>query len=141
MEDIQIARSTLEEGPWNLVIVKDGLVVFRSEEHGVAPFFGAVRSMLTSLHNAAAADRIVGSAVAMLCLHAGITSVYAAIASRPAVDLLLQQGVDVNSGEVVPHISNRDGTGLCPFELLAGNADSPAQLFNTLEAMLGGSER
>lgn len=141
MEDMQIARSALEEGPWNLVIVKDGLVLFRSEEHGVAPFFRAVRSMGTGLHNAAAADRIVGSAVAMLCLHAGIASVYAAVASRPALDLLLQQGVSVTSGEVVPHISNHDGTDLCPFELLAGTAGSPAQLFRVLETMFGGAER
>ncbi len=140
MRDMEIARSVLEEGVWSLVIVKDGLVLFRSEEHGVAPFFEAVRSMDNSLHNAAVADRIVGSAVAMLCLHAGIASVYAAVASRPALDLLQQRGVLVTSRDVVPHISNRDGTGSCPFELLARNAGSPAHLYSALEAMFGGPE-
>jgi hypothetical protein len=41
------------------------------------------------LYNAAVADRIVGLAVAMLCLYARITSVYADTASQGALDMLL----------------------------------------------------
>ena len=140
MEDIDLARSLLEEEKWNLVIVKEGQVLFNSRERGVAPFFQAVQSMGKSLHNAAVADRIVGSAVAMLCLHARITAVYAGIASQGALDILKGQGVTISSKNVVPHISNYDGTDLCPFEKLARNSENPAQLFSTLESIFGGSE-
>jgi len=82
MEDIELARSLLEEEKWNLVIVKEKRVLLSSKERGVAPFFQAVQNIGQSLHNAAVADRIVGSAVAMLCLHARIISVYAGIGAR-----------------------------------------------------------
>jgi len=138
MEDIELARSLLEEEQWNLVIVKEGRVLLSSKERGVAPFFQAVQSMGQSLHNAAVADRIVGSAVAMLCLHARITSVYAGIASQGALDMLKEEGVTVSSKNTVPYISNYDGTDLCPFEKLARNSENPAQLFSNLKLTFGG---
>ena len=133
-----MARSLLEEGKWNLVIVKGGRVLYSSRERGIGPFFRAVQSMGTSLHNAAMADSIMGSAVAMLCLYARITSVYAVIASQGALDMLKEQGVNVSSKNAVPYISNYDGTDLCPFEKLAGNSENPAQLFSTLKSIFGG---
>jgi hypothetical protein len=45
MADIDLACSLLEEGEWNLIVVKDGQVLFSSREHGVAPFFRAVYNM------------------------------------------------------------------------------------------------
>ena len=135
MGDINLARSLLEEEKWNLVMVKGGQVIFSSRERGIAPFFQAVQSMETSLHNAAIADRIVGSAVAMLCLHARITSVYAGIASQGALDMLKGQGVTISSKSTVPYISNYDGTDLCPFEKLAGSCQGPSQLFAALQSL------
>jgi phosphatidylglycerophosphatase A len=135
MEDIELARSLLEKEKWNLVIVKGGQVLFSSRERGVAPFFQAVRSMEKSLHNAAVADRIMGLAVAMLCLHARIAAVYAGIASQGALDMLKGQGVTVISKNAVPYIANYDGTDLCPFEKLAGNCQEPSQLFAALESL------
>jgi hypothetical protein len=138
MEDIELAHSLLEEKKWNLVIVKGGQILLNSRERGVAPFFQAVQSLGKSLHNAAVADRIVGSAVAMLCLYARITSVYAGIASQGALDMLKEQGVTISSKSTVSYISNYDGTDLCPFEKLARNSENPAQLFSNLKSMFGG---
>lgn len=135
MEDIDLARSLLEGEKWNLVIVKGEQVLFSSRERGVAPFFQAVQSMGKSLHNAAVADRIVGLAVAMLCLHARIASVYAGIASQGALDMLKRQGVAVSSQDAVPYISNYDGTDLCPFEKLAGSCQKPSQLLAALRSL------
>ena len=137
MEDIDLARSLLEEEKWNLVIAKEGQVLFSSRERGIAPFFQAVQSMGESLHNAAVADRIVGSAVAMLCLYTRVTSVYAGIATTGALDMLKGQRVTVSSKNAVPYISNYDGTDLCPFEKLARNSRNPAQLFSNLKSMFG----
>jgi len=133
-----LARSLLEEEKWNLIVVKEGQVLFSSRERGIGPFFQAVQSMGKSLHNAAVADRIVGLAVAMLCLHARITSVYAGIATTGAIDMLKGQGVTVSSKSTVPYISNYDGTDLCPFEKMARNSGNPAQLFSNLKSMFGG---
>jgi hypothetical protein len=135
MEDIDLARSLLEEEKWNLVIVNGGQILFSSRERGVGPFFQAVKSMGASLHNAALADSIVGSAVAMLCLQARITSVYGGIASQGALDMLKGQGVTISSKGIVPYISNYDGTDLCPFEKLAGSCQGPSQLFAALQSL------
>lgn len=135
MENIDLARSLLEEEKWNLVIVKGGKVLYSSRERGIGPFFKAVQSMGKSLHNAALADRIMGSAIAMLCLHAGITSVYADMASQGALDMLKGQGVIISSKSTVPYISNYDGTDLCPFEKLAKSCQGPSQLFATLQIL------
>lgn len=140
MEDGELARSLLEKEKWNLVVVRDRLVVLSSRDSGVAPFFGAVRSMAESVHNAAVADRVVGSAVAMLCLHARVASVYAVTASQGALDILRSHRVPVTCAAVVPYISNRAGTDLCPFEKLARDAESPARLFSVLESVFGGSD-
>ncbi len=136
MEDIDLARSLLEKGKWNLVIVKKGQVLFRSRERGIAPFFHAVQSLGKSLHNAAMADHIVGLAVAMLCLHARITSVYADVASNAALDMLQKNGVVIDARNTVSHISNSDGTDLCPFEKLAGSCQKPSQLMAALQSLM-----
>jgi hypothetical protein len=134
-KDIELARSLFDEEQWNLVIVKAGQVLFSSKERGVAPFFRAVQSIGKRLHNAAVADRIVGSAVAMLCIYARITSVYTGIASQEALDMLKEHGVTVSSKTIVPYISNYDGTDLCPFEKLARDAGEPSRLFSTLQSL------
>ena len=135
MEDIDVARSLLKEDKWNLVIVKKGQVLFSSRERGIAPFFEAVQSIGQGLHNAAMADRIVGLAVAMLCLHVRITSVYADVVSQAAVDMLKRKGVVVDSKDTVAHNSNYDGTDLCPFEKLAGGCKKPSQLMAALQSL------
>jgi hypothetical protein len=139
--DIDLARSLLEEGKWNLVIVKGGRVLYSSRERGIGPFFRAVQSMGTSLHNAAMADSIMGSAVAMLCLYARITSVYAGILSQQALDVLKGQGVIISSKSTVPYISNNDGTDLCPFEKLAKSCQGPSQLFAALQSLFAEGEQ
>ena len=141
MEDIDLARSLLEEEKWNLVVVKGGRVLYSSRERGIAPFFKAIRSMGTNLHNAALADRIMGSAVAMLCLYARITSVYAGIASQGAIDMLKGQGVIISSKSTVPYISNYDGTDLCPFEKLARSCQGPSQLFAALQSIFAAGDQ
>jgi len=136
MEDIDVARSLLEEERWNIVIAKKGQVLFRSRERGIAPFFHAVQSIGKGLHNAAMADRIVGLAVAMLCVHAQIGSMYADVASDAALGMLQKKGVVVHAGNTVSHISNADGTDLCPFEKLAMSCQKPSQLMAALESLL-----
>lgn len=97
--------------------------------------FKAIRDKGDSLSGAALADKIVGRAIAMLCLYARLASVYADMASQGALDLLKEQGIDVTSKRIVPNILNYDGTDFCPFEKLAQSTTSPSQLFLTLGSL------
>ena len=134
MEDVELARCLLLREKLNLVIVKEGQVLLSSKEGGLRPFFQAIASTGDGLHGAAIADKIVGSAVAMLCLYAQIASVYASIASRKALAMLREQGVTITTKNTVPHILNYEGTDLCPFEKLAQGANKPSQLFSALKS-------
>jgi len=135
MRDVELARRLLEEEELSLVITKQGRIIYSSKEKGVRPLFQAILGMEDSLDNAAVADRVVGSPVAMLCLYAGISSVYAVVASKGALTMLHKQGVPVTATEVIPDILNSDRTGLCPFEKLAQSVTSPSQLFSALESL------
>ena len=134
MEDIELARSLFQREKLNLVVVKEGQVLLSSNEGGLGPFFQAIVSRSDDLHGAAIADKIVGSAAAMLCLYARIASVYADIASTGALTMLREKGVTITSKNEVPHIFDYDGTDLCPFEKLALSASTPSQLFSALES-------
>ena len=138
MEDIKIARRLLEETKVNLVVVKGGQVLFSSKESGLHTFFQLVLNSKRILHKASVADRIIGLAAAMLCLHVQITSVYADIASTGALDILKKRGVNVSNKNEVPNIYNYDGTELCPFEQMAQQYKQPAQLISAMEAFFAG---
>lgn len=135
MADIDLARSLLREDKCNLVIAKGGQVLFTSKERGIRPFYDAVQGLGDRLQGAALADRIVGLAIAMLCLHVRIGSVYAVMASQGAFDMLRKKGLVVEAENTVPNISNRDGTDLCPFERLAEGCRTPSQLVEALESL------
>ncbi len=135
MRDVELASRLLEKEELSLVITKQGRIIYSSTEKGVRPLFQAILDIGDSLDNAAVADRVVGSPVAMLCLYAGISSVYAMVASEGALTMLHKQGIAVTAKEVIPTIFNSDHTDLCPFEKLARSATSPSQLFSTLKSL------
>lgn len=135
MRDIELARHLLTQEELSLVITKQGQILYSSKEKGVRPLFQAILKLADSLDKAALADRVVGSPVAMLCLYAGISSVYALLASEQALSTLQDKGVDVTAMEVIPSILNSDRTDLCPFEKLAQSVTSPTQLFSTLKSL------
>ncbi len=140
MEDVELARCLLENDKPNLVVVKEGQILYSSNEKGLRPFFQAVLDGEGALCNAAVADRIVGSAVAMLCLHAGIASVYAGIVSMEALAMLKGHGVTITGENVVPYIFNYDGTDLCRFEKLAQECRQPSDLFSALQSLFAGGQ-
>ena len=135
MEDIELARHLLEKDGLNLVIVKEGKILRSSRDGGVRPLFEAIVSLEDSLYDATIVDKVVGMPVAMLCLYARIASVYARIMSEGALATLKDNGVIVDSDEVVPHILNYDGSDVCPFEKMAQAVVSPNQLFSLLQSL------
>ena len=122
----------------SFAIVKNGEVLSTSNEQGVRPFFDAVTSLGQTLNGAAVADQIIGKAVAMLCVYAGIESVYTRMISEPAVKSLAEAAIPVSSDRTVPVILNRDGTGWCPFEKLTRNLDTPVEVFDAIKSFFGG---
>ena len=78
-------------------------------------------------HTAAAADKVIGKATALLYALLGVQAVYARVASQPAATVLAQQGITLVCDQIVPYIQNRSGTGMCPMEEATRDIFQPEQ--------------
>ncbi len=106
-------KKLLEEG--YTCALQRGERILVSRERGVAPLLGFLDTG-EDLTGCIAADKVVGKATAFLYLLLGASSLYAGVISRPALHLLRKNRVTVTYARCVPHIINRRGDGICPFE-------------------------
>jgi len=136
--DLDLVRQLLMDKGLAFVVVKGGRVIASSKEEGVGPFFRAVATKRDELKGAALADKVVGRAVVLLSLYAGIAAIYTPLASEPALKVL-KGAIAINADRVVPRILNKDGTGLCPFEALTAAIDAPEEAFATLRSFFSRS--
>ncbi len=114
MKDLIVAREKLREGKYTAVLCKNG-EIYTSSLRGVKPLVMWVEDK-TDFNGYAAADKVVGKATAFLYLCLGVRYLYAHIISKPALKVLVEQGVTVEYGTLVENIINRQGNGICPFE-------------------------
>ncbi len=92
-----------------------GDVVKICTQRGVKPLLSLFESG-EDFQGCYAADKVVGKATAFLYALLGARGVYAKVLSENARTVLQKQGILVEYGELVPHIINRSGVGICPFE-------------------------
>ncbi len=110
--------------------------VFQSQKKGIAPLLEYLD--LFDTHDEGEVivfDRVVGNAAALLVKLAQCREVYAALASEPAVETLNGFDIPGRFQKIVPHIINRKGTGMCPFERLS-IGKSPADFYKLAQNKL-----
>ena len=105
MTDFEKARSLLSDGGYTVVLCR-GETVRTDTRRGVAPLLTLLDEG-ADVTGFAAADRVVGKAAAFLYLRLGVSAVYAPVMSVPALDVLRQNGVEVEAEQVVPSIRRR----------------------------------
>ncbi len=137
MSDQILARNKLFEGKYSCVLVRDGDIIMASHGKGVAPLFSKLAEGKISFKDAAMADRIIGKALALLCLFAGITSVYGCIISDCAKNILEDSGIHTGYDKIVPYIMNRDRTDRCLMEKLVENIEDPQGAFDVISNFFG----
>jgi hypothetical protein len=135
MNNLEIAKKHLRKYGLNLVIVKDGKVVFQTSKQGIGGFLEAIEKLDGLLDRASVADQVMGLAVALLCLHARVEAVYAVIASVKALELLEKHGVYCKFEKAVPMILDRNGRAQCPFEKLALKICSIKEAYSKLKKL------
>lgn len=126
--EMTYARQMLSIGGYKLVVcAKDSVHV--SEESGLASLLSLVGE--DTWIGAAAADRVVGKAAAMLFVLLRVKSVYAGVITDPAKAVLEAQGIECVYGTLVERLIDADGK-VCPSELAVENvvdpSDAPAAL-------------
>ncbi len=112
--NLEKAKEMLITGGYTCVIY-NGEKSYTSNERGVKPLLSLAEKKIV-FEGFSAADKVIGKATAFLYLKLKVTEVYAAVISRPALSLLISNGIAVQYDTLVDNIINRKGDGICPFE-------------------------
>jgi formylmethanofuran dehydrogenase subunit E len=131
-EDFCVAKNRLIDKNLNLCIVKGGKILFESRSRGVAGFLTAAQELKENLGGSCVADKVVGKAVALLCVHFKIAAVYADILSRPAKAVFEKWSLWFDYSHLVENVLNAERTSLCPFEQLVRNVLDPGEGYEKL---------
>lgn len=135
MDLLEEAKSKLHESDASLVALKNGEVRI-SHKKGIAPIMTLLEEDAEFLRGAYVADRIIGKAAALLLIHAGIERLYARTISEHAVQALDDHFMSYEYDKLVPHIINREGTGICPMEKLVLEISEPGEAYERLRESL-----
>jgi hypothetical protein len=127
----------LEDSRQNLLVFRDGEVIFSSGSRGVAPLVEAVDAFgREGLMGVVTADRIVGRAAALLNVYMGAVEVHALLISAGAKEVLGEHGVGFIFREETDAIKMRDGVVFCPFERLVQGVSDPEEAYLMIRAKL-----
>ncbi len=135
MQDLDIARNELHSKGLTLVVVKGGKIIYETHSHRISGFMEAIDKFERDVEYSCVADRVVGKAVALLCVYASIEGVYAEVLSRQAQAVLENQKVFYQFGEVVDTVLDSRRTGTCPFERVAASLSDPEQAYEAFKKM------
>ena len=131
-----MAKSSLHSEELTLFIVKNGEVLFETGSHRISGFLGAIEQLGNRLAGASVADRVAGKAIALLCVYAGISSVYAEVLSRKAKAVFEENGISCEWKELVDTILDLNRSGVCPFEKAAADISDPEKAYAAFKALL-----
>ncbi len=136
MTDLEIAKSELYEENLTLAIVKHGALLYSTKSHGISGFLEAIEKCKENLQGASLAVRVVGKAVALLCVYAKINEVYASVMSRKAQVVFKQNKISCHWNELVENVFDTDKTGMFAFEKAAARISEPHKAYKDFKTML-----
>ncbi|GFN34300.1 DUF1893 domain-containing protein [Tepidimicrobium xylanilyticum] len=137
MMDIELAKRYLEEKRLAIAVVKDGKLIFRSQDRGIKPMYILASQMKEQIKGSSVADRVIGKAAAMLSIYLEVKEVYGKLMSNKAVEILLENNIPYSYDDLSPYIENRDRTDVCPVEKIALKAQTPEEFLAHLKEFLG----
>ena len=135
MSDLDVAKNRLYCESLTLVIVKNGKVVYETRSHRISGFLEAIDSIGEEVRDSSVADRVVGKAVALLCVYTKVKSVYAVILSRPARTIFEKHKIAYQSEELVDNVLDSNRVGVCPFEKVAVDLSSPKGAYEVFKRL------
>ena len=129
MIDLKIAKNRLQTKELTLVIVKNGQLLFETKETRIKGFLEAIEKSGNSLNGSAIADKVVGKAIALLCVYAKVSAVYAKVISIEAKSLFEKHKINHEWQIIVKEILNFEKNQTCPFEMKAKNMTDPEKTY------------
>ena len=136
MQDLELAKKQLYDKHLTLAIAKNGQLLFQTDSHRISGFIHAIDTLGTQLNGASVADRVAGKALALLCVYAGISEVYAEVLSKKAQSLFDESKVVYQWTQLVDNVLDLNKTGVCPFEKAAAEISDPRDSYAAFKALL-----
>lgn len=133
--DVELAKLKLKKEDLSLVIVKNGEVIFETKKAGISGLLQAIEKLDKKLSASSVADKVVGVAAAMLCVYAGVVSVFALTVSEGGTRVLEDNNVTFTFEKKVSSILNRTKSDVCPFEKRAMTSGSPDEAYVNLRSL------
>jgi hypothetical protein len=133
MKDLKLAKHRLKQKNLDLVIVKNGRIIFENGSQGIRGLLRAIEKLGKESVGSSVADRIVGRAAAMLCAYSKVASVFAVTISEEGIKVLKDNKVLCRFENRVPNILNYEGTDICQFEKLVMGFTKPEEAFKKLK--------
>lgn len=133
INDLKLAREVLSTTDCSIVIISNGKIWKKKKGEGLKPFLEAIKEMQEDIHDSVIGDRILGRASALLCRYAKAQAVYSPQGTKTGIAILIMGGVTCQVDELIPFINNRAGDGLCPFEKMLKDIESPEEAYNLLK--------
>ena len=115
--------------------MKNAEIVFETASHGISGFLEAVEKLGGELEGASVADRVVGKAIALLCVCTRFKAIYAITLSKNAKVVFEKHAVYHKWYNLVENILNGDKAGTCPFEKLATEISNLRENHEKLKAL------
>ena len=106
--------------------------IFTSHERGVKPLLHLLKEKKGFLKGASVADKVIGTAAALLMVLGEIKEVHTLIISEPAIKVFEKHNIPCFYDKRVDRIINRTGDGLCPMETLCINVEEPQEAFEKI---------
>lgn len=134
--DLNIAREMLEKGDDTFIAVKEGKILYHSQQGGIQPYFDALDTCGASIRGCALADKVTGKAALHLALYLSAAALFTPLASRHAAALAEAFLFRFEYENLVPYIVNRKGNFMCPMEKAVLDIEDPKKAFIKLQETL-----
>lgn len=141
MKDIEIAKNIFLREDMAIVAVKNGELVFKSQDRGIKPIYILAKELKEEAFGASIADKVIGRGAALLCAYLGIKEVYAGLMSREGQMVLDNFNIAYTMEKSCTYIMNRDKTDYCPIEKLALGIEEPEVFITRLEEFFESMKR
>lgn len=134
MNDLEKARLALKNRDLNLVLVRDGELIFESRLPRVKGLLEIRENVGEKTRESSLGDKVVGKAVALICAYLEVQAVFGGVMSEGAEEVLENEGIPHIHEKLVPFIKDeKDGTP-CPFEELVKNWEDPEKAYWELKS-------
>ena len=133
VRDLELARGVLSTTDSSIVVISYGKIWKKKKGDGIKPILEVIEEMGEDIHGYVIGDRILGRASALLCRYAKAQGVYSPQGTKTGIALMIMGGVPCQVDELIPQIMNRNGDGLCPFEKMLKDVDTPEEAYKILK--------